>query len=196
MTIGGHVWINARPAGGVITALIDGEVCAEESTLLPPVGPPVMSLDVPPSAEKAGCGHAGATVVLEVNGTPAPQTVPWAGGQTALVEVVIGPPFGRYGGSFSYGGAIAQYDVVPLIDGHVCGEQLPWPRGGPAPVVFYEVVVDPDELRPGCGRPDAIVELRVRITPPGGTTHEAALGSTAWQTNGLVTLPPVQVRPP
>ena len=85
---------------------------------------------------------------------------------------------------------------MPLIDGHVCGEQLPWPRGGPSPVVFYEIVVDPVELRPGCGRPGAIVELRVRITSPDAETHEASLGSVAWQTDGLVTLPPVPVPAP
>ena len=196
MTIGGHLWIDARPAGAVISALIDGQVCAEESTLLPPVGPPVISLDVPPASEKAGCGRPGATVFLEVNGTPAPQVVPWAGGETPLVEVVIGPPFGRYGGSFTYEGAVTQYEVVPLIDGNVCGEQLPWPRGGPSPVVFYEIVVDPIELRAGCGHPGAIVELRVRITSPGAGTHEALLASVPWQTDGLVTLPAVPVAAP
>jgi hypothetical protein len=196
MTIGGHLWIDARPAGAVISALIDGQICAEEWTLLPPVGPPVISLEVPPASERAGCGRPGATIFLGVNGKPAPYGVPWAGGETALVEVVIGPPFGRYGGSFTYEGAIAQYDVVPLIDGHVCGEQLPWPRGGPSPVVFYEIVVDPVELRPGCGRPGAIVELRVRITSPETGTHQASLGSVAWKTDGLVTLPPVAVAAP
>ena len=195
MRIGGHTWVNARPEGGVVAAIIDGKKCAEASTRLPPVGPPVISMAVPPASVEPGCGRAGVVVQLTLNGDLAPQAVPWAPGELALVELVIGPPFGRYGGTFNYAGPVADYTVEPLIDGRVCGEQLPWPRGGPAPALFYEVVVDPAELAPGCGRPGATVELRVRITVPDGATHVAALGSAAWQTDGLMMLPTVDVPP-
>ena len=189
MTVGGHVWVDARPAGGEVTVLIDGRVCAVEQTLLPPVGTPVFSIEVPSASLKPGCGTAGATVQFAFNGTSVPQTVTFSSGETKLLELIAGPPFGRYGGTFTYADAIADYVVEPLIDGHVCGEQLPWPKGGPEHTFFYELVVDPDALREGCGRDGAAVDVRVRITLPGGADYVGHIAAVPWQTSGLQVLP-------
>ena len=68
--------------------------------------------------------------------------------------------------------------LVPVIDGKVCGVEL---GGGPGPsegVASFDVVVDSDELTPGCGRAGVIVHFVLRS---GDTVVATAVETATWQ---------------
>ena len=156
MEVSGTVWVNAAPASATVQAFIGSTECASGPTVVYPDSYGTsFALEVPSSLEKAGCGQPGATVSFAVGGAPVGKTVVWQSGGYARVDLVVGPPFARYEGTFTYlGGGGAQ--VEALIDDVVCGEQRS-PLLGLGPTWDFDIIVLPAELRPGCGSPGATV---------------------------------------
>jgi len=94
------------------------------------------------------------------------------------------------------GAGIRPASVVPYVGGIVCGEQLDLYLGPDG--WSYQVAVDPEELKPGCGRPGATVTFRL-VTDGQG---DGDLGASPWETGSLVQrgaidiAAPIEVTPP
>lgn len=163
MMILGRTWVDARPSSADVRAFIGGVECASSQQVGTDAGY-TFTLTIPAASERPGCGVPGATITFKVGDRDAPQTVTWQSGTTLFETLIAGPPFTLYAGTFTYRGPLAQIEVEPLINGVVCGIQLNPPLGE-GPTWDFVVVVDPDVLRPGCGRPGVTVTFRlVRVT--------------------------------
>lgn len=183
MVISGPVWVSARPAFTTIRAFVGQTECASAESLLGiDTDVTEFTLLVPSSEEQPGCGTPGATVTFTVGDQPVDTTVSWEAGGSARIALVSGPAFARYYGTFTLARLDGLVEIEPLIAGEVCGEQYSSLRGE-GPVYGYAVVVDPEVLKPGCGKPDAAVSFRlVRIDGAGRTPLATANETVAWET--------------
>ena len=196
-------WAGARELVAFeVSALIDDTVCASASSpaLTSTDGAPFgAGLRIPAASEKSGCGEPGATVRFLVDGQPANETAIWFPGVTAPLTLSTGPPFARYSGVYRRtldSDRNSHYIVEATIEGVPCGEQLNAGRGE-GPDWHYYIVVPPDELRPGCGRPDVTVALRlVRVS--GSDQRQSAtdlvVATVPWVPGGSVELPTTDLR--
>jgi len=172
MTVGGFVWVNARPAnsGIIVKALVDGIECASgRAVTWVDAYEPLVELTIPSAEQQAGCGTAGAKIRFVVDGSTANQEAVWEQGVHQSLQLVVGPEFARYQGTYAYPSVTGEpVRVEPIINGKVCGVDLA--AGiGPAERRGYDVIVDPEAVSPGCGRPGANVVLRLAITEFGVT---------------------------
>lgn len=71
------------PAGTVVTASIDGNICGTAITSLP-AGLSTYTIRIASTAEQPGCGAPGKTVQMTVAGQPAFPTPPWGGQNASL----------------------------------------------------------------------------------------------------------------
>ncbi len=168
MDVTGTVWVNAASALTTVQAFVGSTECAETNTFMAPdTYGTEFGISVPSVSDKAGCGQPGAVVSFAVGGVPVDKTVVWQSGGLDHADLVVGPPFARYIGSFTYAGQItSNLKIQPLIDGVICGSQLDQLLG-PGPTYDFDVVVLPAELQPGCGRPGATVSFQ--LASPNGT---------------------------
>jgi hypothetical protein len=202
MFIGGSLWVDARqPFEGNVLAFINGVQCGEGQVIfLPDSFSPDFYATVRSAAEQPGCGTAGDTVTITLDGREMNERVEWQPGFRAPVRLVAGPPFAIYHATLLFDQSPApRYTVIPYIDGVVCGDD------GAVPAVFpdqpdgYQAVVLPDELRPGCGRDSVTVTLMISIDGQ----PEFTLASFSWDTEDnsarapidLTTGTPVTARP-
>lgn len=185
MLLGGGVWIDARPASGEVIALIGGIECGRgQSGVLHGGDPPTFLIEIASDAERPGCGTAGASVTIVVNGRVVNETVVWAPGYQQPVNLVAGPPFGNYFGKLQFNGIAPRAVVRAYVDDVLCGED-PTVIARGAGTATYHVVVEPDALRPGCGRDGVVVSLRLTVEGQA----EAEIHHVAWDTRPLVELP-------
>lgn len=182
MGFGGVIWVDARPAAGEIVAYINGQVCGRGRTFSersPHPDPfPFFTVEIASDALQSGCGTPGSPVMITINGRALNDNVVWEPGIQYPVRLVVGPAFGEYRGSIAHDpGPFAPREVVPYIDGQVCGMQLKtffdestW---------SYVVVVDPDTITPGCGRDGSEVDFRLAVSGQ----PDIDLGAEPWKTD-------------
>lgn len=189
MVVHGWVWLDARPVSGDIEAWIDGVLCgtAVSGEAVDDYVTGVSSLRIPAASKAPGCGTPGAVIRFRVAGRDANQSAVWQDGRQLRLDLVAGPSFAQYHGQFR---ATEPFDQVePLIGGIPCGYQLN-PLMGIGPEYGYHVVVYPESLRPGCGRPGAVVTFRhiARDDQGQGAARVIAnlAGSEPWRTDGVV----------
>lgn len=192
MVIGGDLWVDARPVIGEVMAFIGGQECGRGQSIRlaaePPSPIPFFTLEIASDAAQPGCGIPGAEVSITIDGRSVNDTVLWRPGPQPPVSLIAGPSFATYYGELLIDGIPPAFKVLPYIDGKLCGDDLS------AMAVFggkltYHVVVDPDELRPGCGRDGADVTLRLQIDGRSDIT----LSTTQWTTGAAVRLPSVNL---
>jgi hypothetical protein len=199
MSLAGEIYVDGRPASGTLVAFIGGQECGKgQSGFAEDRGFFVVTVTV--AAERAGCGVPGAVVSFTMNGQAVNETVAWKPGvQDSAVALSAGPAIAIYRGSFSLvpgfksglPGAKPSLVVTPYIDGLACGDAVDagvnlldharW---------VYQVVVDPEELRGGCGRDGASVVLQLQVE--GGPSID--LATAPWQTLPVVQVPNVDLR--
>jgi hypothetical protein len=165
MTITGTVWIDARPAHVPVEAFAGTERCDESSGGTGTDGhrATAYTLVIYAAEQGSDCGSEGVPLTIVVDGTPVARDVPWRRDTSLRMDLVVGPRFARYQGGFTMpeqgGGNI---DVQATIDGVVCGRLLN-PLQGVGPRYPYDIVVDPHDVTPGCGREGALVRFRVVV---------------------------------
>lgn len=163
MIITGSVWIDARPAHVPVEAFAGTERCDESSGGTGTDGHRATAYTLVIYAAESGsrCGREDVVLAIVVDGTPVARDVAWRRDTTLRMDLVVGPRFARYQGEFTMpedaGGNI---DVQATVDGVVCGRLLN-PLQGVGPRYFYDIVVDPPEVTPGCGPEGALVRFRV-----------------------------------
>jgi hypothetical protein len=167
MIVGGEVWVDAEPTAGLVRAFIRDELCAEGAAGSPPDGfYPTVTLTIPPDEERPGCGAPGSVIRFEIDGRPAKQTLTWAAGVGVGLRLSSGPEAAVYSGIVVIDGLPPPgFRIEPLIQGKVCGRQVSAFRGE-GPRYPYEVLVYPDEVSTGCGRPGAVIEFRAILVDP------------------------------
>lgn len=196
MGLTGSVWVDARPATGEVLGFINGQQCGKGQSIVlasdPPNPVPSFTLGIASGDAQRGCGVLGAAVTITINGRAVNDTVPWQPGFQQPVFLVAGPEFAIYYGTLKMDpGLPPPMRLLPYIDGTVCGQTV---AGGFMPeddVWWYQVVVDPEKLRPGCGRSGVNVEFRLEVEGQG----EIELGTSAWEPLPTVQRPPTLQRP-
>ena len=192
MVIGGVLWVDARPAIGEVIAHIGGVECGRgESFLLADGGLPTLYVEVASAAGQPGCGTPGAPVLITVNGRAMNEAVEWRPGFQQPLTIIAGPAFAQYEGEIMFDASLIPLRVVPYVGGVPCGQQLNGFQGDRK--VYYQVVVDPAELRPGCGAGGAQVTLRLEGALPDGTATEVVIDTVGWQAGPKVQRPPADV---
>lgn len=164
MVLSGNLWVDARPGSGDVIAYVGEQECGRGQTLRLGDDPmPFLFIRILSNSDRTGCGVPGARVTVALNGRLMNDTVEWRPGQQQPVDLVAGPPFARISGELRFDDTPESYEILPYIDDVLCGQQLPTapPRQGQA--LRWEVVVDPKDLKAGCGRAGAVVELRVSV---------------------------------
>jgi hypothetical protein len=167
MLVGGTLWVDARPATGEVLAFIGGKQCGRgQSGRLPSEPPdPVNTFVIAIASDSAepGCGVPGAPVTISVDGREMNDRIPWQPGSQQPRGLIAGPAFATYYGTLTAPGELRwPFSVRPYVGGVLCGADLT--SGGLAgQAAHFYVVVDSEELRPGCGRDGVDVELRLRI---------------------------------
>jgi hypothetical protein len=195
MRVGGVAWIDARPApdGSEVVAFADTVECGRTTTAVAVDDyQAAFGLDVASTEQVSGCGAPGVTLRFEIEGRAADQTIDWAASGRTRLDLIVGPAFARITGSIdttnlSIGESIL---VEPRIDGNVCGAQV-FGGTGDGTSAGYIVVIDPQEIRAGCGRPGAVVALHALVQHADGTTSitEEPIASSPWVSGELVELP-------
>jgi hypothetical protein len=167
MIVGGTLWVDARPATGEVLAFIGGKQCGRgQSGRLQSEPPdPVNTFVIVIASDSAepGCGVPGAPVTISVDGREMNDRIPWQPGSQQPRGLIAGPAFATYYGTLTAPGELRwPFSVRPYVGGVLCGADLT--SGGLAgQAAHFYVVVDSEELRPGCGRDGVDVELRLRI---------------------------------
>lgn len=166
MLLGGHAYVDARPAEGKILGFIGGQQCGDgQSTSLP--GDDVLFVvRIASDFEQPGCGKRGVAVTFTINGRAADQTIPWQPGfQEDDAALSAGFKVAIYVGSVQIGaGEPPPMRVVPFVDGVECG-------AGVSPAFsaqnharwVFRITVDPAEVRAGCGADGANVTIRLQV---------------------------------
>jgi hypothetical protein len=183
MVLGGTLWVDARPFYGEVFAFVGDVQCGRgQSGRLPESGIPVFVVQISSDAQQRGCGVPGAGVRITAGAREMNAQVTWGPGFQQPVELVAGAAFATISGELQFVGEVPPYRVLPYINGVLCGEQLLAPplRQGQTPT--YQVVVDPENLQPGCGRAGVIVELRLHIEGESDTV----LHTSPWRTGSAV----------
>jgi hypothetical protein len=175
---GGSVWRDGAPLplGTHVEALVGEKVCGETATC--GLRESRYFLWAASAEEEEGCGEEGAEVLFRVDGGTANQSAQWHDGDSATLDLFVGPDLAVFGGSVSVYGPDTTYtmaqDGTPVqayVADQLCGETTTYTvHPGPN---MYQVAVLPDALRAGCGREGASVTFTI-----GG---EAANEEAVWQ---------------
>lgn len=186
MVISGSTWVDARGTPGEVIAFINGQECGRaKSGFLnsePPSPLPFLLLFVASDVQQQGCGVLGAEVTFTINGRPANNTIEWQPGLQPFT-LIAGPLFAQYYGKFRLNhGLPPRMRVYAFIDDVLCGEQISGGELYTDGEWSYVVLVDPEELRPGCGRDGAEIELV--LTVEGGSDID--LGTEVWHPGGSI----------
>ncbi|MBI5283662.1 MAG: hypothetical protein HY874_01070 [Chloroflexi bacterium] len=204
MYASGSVWVDARPASGDVRAFINGKECGSGQSVRmnsePPDPVPFLVVGIASDEQEPGCGVPGAAIVITLDGRPMNDTVEWQRGLEWRVTLVAGPAFARYSGSLLFPETEwetrAPRGVKAYVEGVDCGAQIKGtfvPELGehpPGPPEWaYDVVVDPVELRAGCGQAGAEVSLRLEVDGQ----PDIDLGSVPWQTGSTVERPTIDL---
>ncbi len=186
MTIGGTLWVDARPAFGEVLALINGQQCGRgQSTALPDGdGVPYFVVQIASDAQQAGCGTPGADVTITINGRAMNNAIPWQAGFQQPTNLIAGPAFAQYYGVLQADDATVPFDVVAYVGDVVCGQDRV-SRVFLDALLRYHVTVDPDQLRPGCGKGGVEVTLRVRAEGQ----PDFVLGTALWMADAAAQRP-------
>jgi hypothetical protein len=192
MFIGGTVWVDAEPVITNVSAVIDGIECATTTTSL--LGESAVSgfyFSVPSDQVRAGCGVPGAVIEFIVDGATAPVTVQWQPASHPPIDLIIGAPFARYFGTFTYTGDVQSFVVAALIGTSLCGSYAGPQQGTGGPGSYtYFILVESQESEPGCGHDGADVVFHLSVTTPLGLVEAPVVLPTApWQPGPIVTLP-------
>jgi len=199
MSLSGEIYVDGRSASGTLVAFIGGQECGKgESGFTEDRGFFVVTLTA--ATAQPGCGVPGAVVSFTMNRQAVNETVAWKPGvQDAVVAFSAGPAIAIYRGSFSLvpgfkplnPGSKPSLVVTPYIDGLACGDAVDagvnlldharW---------AYQVVVGPEELRPGCGHDGASVVLQLQVE--GGPNID--LATVPWQALPVVKVPNADLR--
>lgn len=173
MVIGGTMWVDARPVEGEVLAFVGTVLCGRgQSVRLGGDSLPFLVVAVETAAQHAGCGQPGAQIQLEVNGRRVNEPIEWAPGPQPQAMYVVGPSFAILTGSIGSGTRPSGVVLVPYVEDSACGTEIVpqmLPRGVPT---SFLVIVDPDELTPGCGRYGSIVRL-IAMTDEVGSAEVA-----------------------
>lgn len=163
MFLNGTVWVEARPSLGEVVAFINGVECGRTWPVAAS-GRHLAEFYLPVKSDDGvnGCGSAGESVTITVDGRAVNRTFVWQEGFTDPVGLVVGPDFALLSGEILVRGDPPPFRVVAYIDGQVCGEDTVTRLNGYAKLL-YDVVVPPQELRPGCGRDGVAVTLAVQV---------------------------------
>jgi hypothetical protein len=181
MLVGGTLWVDARPVQGQVLAFIDGKQCGRGQSFRPNAEPPdpigMFTIMIATDSDEPGCGVPGVPVTISVNGREMNERIPWQPGWQQPMSLIAGPAFATYHGKLDAPGGLPwPFSVWPYVGGVLCGKDLS--SGGiSGQDAYFYVVVDPEELRPGCGREGVDVELRLRIAD--GT--EIAIDTVPWE---------------
>ena len=188
MWLGGSVWVNARLASGDVVAYIAGKECGRAKTMtLPDSYGPEFLITIASDRDQPGCGTPGAEISMTINDLALNDRVIWQPGMRQPLDLVVGPAFARYYGEFRFNRSLMPLRVVPYIDGEVCGAQMnPFQGDGQ---VGYDVVVQPEELRSGCGREGVDVTFIVQFKDQ----PDFVLDVVPWQTGPMVKRPLVDL---
>lgn len=194
MILGGGLWVDARPASGEVLAFINGKQCGRgQSVRLPSEPPdpfPIFVIEIASDVQQPGCGVPGAAVTITVGGRPMNDTVEWRPGFQQQVNLIAGPAFAQYTGVLQVQGVPPLFKVVAYIDGTACGEDTV-SMIVPDTVLTYQIIVDPEELRPGCGRDGVDVTLQIEFGT-GDVALRSVIGTAPWQM-GPVALPNIDL---
>lgn len=189
MLIGGVLWIDGTtPTGEVVAYLGDNECGRGQAVLSGDGGYPDFLVTVASDSQQPGCGVPGAPVTLTLNGRAMDETTPWRPGMQQPRTFFAGDVVAQYVGTvrfdapFDVSGIVPQ-QVVPYIDGVVCGAQVN-PMQGNGQIV-YQVVVSPASLQQGCGRAGSQVELRLVGMAEGGP-FDIVIAHVPWQPGPFV----------
>jgi hypothetical protein len=208
MALGGRLYMDARPANGRLLAFINGQQCGDgQSGVLSLGAPSTFAVAIKSDAQQAGCGVPGAAVTFTFNGRAINETVAWQPGwREERPTLSAGPVFALYFGTFrTHAGNPPPMLVVPYIAGLACGEAAV-PQANPLNHLRWQylVVVDPEELHPGCGRAGADVTLRLQVegqadidvtTVPWQTLPEVDLANVDLSGQVPITPGPIPVEP-
>lgn len=175
---GGSAWKDGAPLppGARVEALVGEKVCGE--TTVCGLRGSRYFLWAASAEEEEGCGEEGIDVHFRVDGAAANQTAQWHDGESATIDLFVGPDLAVFGGSVSVYRPDTTYTMAPegtpvqaYVGDQLCGESTIFTvHPGPN---MYQVAVLPDALRAGCGREGA----SVTFTIGGQTTNEVAV----WQ---------------
>lgn len=203
MRISGDVWLNARSTNGINVTAMAGDVeCASGSSAIPMdawIAMYVVFIDS--SSSDPACFEPNTTLSFRVEGAPVEAIAIYSPGSEQHIDLFAGPAFARYTGAFADPGDLSSdAHVEAVIDGTVCGTQLNPFQGGFA----YDVIVDPEDVTPGCGKPGATVTLELVDAPrrglgtPVGNSSLAPgqpiqLVEVAWSANQVTKLPDAHV---
>lgn len=179
MIVGGGLWVDGKSVVGDVIAYVGGKECGRGRSLrLPDGGLPDFVLRIASDAEQPGCGIPGALVTITANGRAMDDAVVWQPGFQQPREFFAGPVVAQYSGQIRFDKSFIPARVVPYVGDVVCGRQV-GPLQGDGEI-GYQIVVDPAELRAGCGRDDALITLRMEGDAPGGTV-DIVVDTIPWQ---------------
>lgn len=186
MVIGGWPWVDARPFFGEVVALVGDLECGSSQSGALPDGSsiPIFVIEIASNAQQAGCGVPGAPMTIMLGARAANEMIQWNAGFQQQVTLIAGPSFAQYSGTVRVSaGAFPTVQVVPYVGDLVCGAQIDGGFSGLSEW-YYQVVVDPVQLKPGCGQDGAEVVLKL-VEGSGDRT----LAVVPWQPGPLVRLP-------
>jgi hypothetical protein len=175
----GSAWKDGAPLppGARVEALVGEGVCGE--TTVCGLRESRYSMWVASAEEEDGCGEEGREVQFRVAGAMANQTAQWHDGDSATVDLFVGPEPAVFEGSVSVFRPDTTYTMAPegtpvqaYVADQLCGESTIFTvHPGPN---MYQIAVLPDALRAGCGKKGA----SVTFTIDGQPANEQAV----WQT--------------
>lgn len=191
MTLTANVWVDAQRAIVHVQAMIgETECAAAESRTAPDVYESIVSLHIVSAAIKPGCGTPGALVRFVLGGRPATRTIDWQPGRQIGVDIVAGPEFQRVGGTYLVTGADEHATIEATVNGQPCSLDLITAGAslvGDQPV--FDLLVFPEEVRPGCGRAGAEVALEAVDSAGAVRTVRALSQSTfSWEPGSRLNL--------
>jgi hypothetical protein len=194
MVIGGELWVDGVATSGEVVAYIMGVECGRGESLSTD-GSPVFAVSVASDSDIPGCGMPGSPVELTIGGRRMNQPIPWQPGPQQPLALFAGPLVARYLGLIKFELRFDESDVwpqrvVPYISGVECGVQTNPMQGNGE--VGFQVVVLPEELRPGCGREGVLVTLQLEARVRGAQTV-VTLHEVLWQPGPRVQLPELQL---
>lgn len=194
MVIGGSIWVDARGAEGEVLAFINGRQCGRGQSVRlnsePPAPFPTFVMSIASDAQQPGCGVPGSNVTVTLNGRPMNDTIVWQPGFQQPLRLIAGPAFAQYSGKLRLDpGLPPRMYVDAFIGGVLCGGPIYVGLLFEQMVVDYTVVVDPEELRTGCGREGVEVDLIMTVEGQ----PDVDLGHEVWRPGAFVERPTVDL---
>ena len=190
----GHACIdsNCEGAARIVTASINGVICAEESIPVivdGPVNQAYYRIDVPSAADVPGCGTEGRTVDFAINAKPSITRGVWHAGPNSSLDLVAGEPFAAFSGAMTLNNSPLPRDPAPVLKAFIgsveCGVRSVGSGYVPDTVTtvgnYMWLMVLSAGSRPGCGTEGAKITLTLNETP----TTETAMWSPGFHTLDL-----------